>query len=335
MEFGPYRSFILSLAVATAVPGGFAAAAQPARKSGGKVAHPAAPARAARKPAVSKKPPAAKPARRPLRMLPPVRGVGAGPQRILVRDEALRERIAQLERALEESRAREKQTKARLQEIELLLGGQEGSPAGAKAGLTNLVDLYYRLQAVEQERAQIQASATPDAQALKALDTERQAIIQWVRAALGDPAALQVVKPGPTPEMLAAVQAARLEVAAAEREASRIERVTGQGLVARQELLRARSELARARLNLARAEARVRGDRQGEILAAQAQLDAAQAEFNETEADVIRLWNLQKAGAVAAVEVNAAEARLRKGRAAMEAAQADLRRLQEQKQPVG
>src|SRR5438270_754502 len=82
--------------------------------------------------------------------------------------------------------------------------------------------------------------------------------------------AVAVGKAGPSREARMAVEVARVEVAAAEKELEHARDVTEKGLVARGELLRAQSDLAHARANLARAEAHVSGDKAGELKAAQA-----------------------------------------------------------------
>src|SRR5205823_6815630 len=120
-----------------------------------------------------------------------------------------------------------------------------------------------------------------------------------------------------------------VEVTAAEKGLERARDVSGQGMVARNEVLRAQTDLAHARANLARAEARVKGDHEAELKAAQAQAEAAQADLNEAEANMVRLWNLQRAGAVARAEVDSADLKLRKARTTLEAARADVKRLQE------
>ena len=250
-------------------------------------------------------------------------------QQLRIREAVLRERVAETERLLDESRARERQTDAKLQELELLAGVHEGGQGDADTRLTHLIDLYRRLRTIDKERSQLLASAKPDTHAIKALDNEREAIFQWVRAAMGDPGAVAVAKAGPSREALMAVELARVEVTAAERTLQRAREVAREGLAARGEELRAEAELARARANLARAEARVSGDHAAELKAAQAQVDAAQADFNEAEATVARLWTLQRAGAVARMEVESADLRLRKARTALDVARADVKRLQE------
>ena len=92
---------------------------------------------------------------------------------------------------------------------------------------------------------------------------------------------------------------------------------------------RAQTDLAHARANLARAEAHVSGDKAAEVKAAQAQADSAQADLTEAEANLVRLWGLKNAGAVARTEVEAADLRVRKARTALQAARADVKRLQE------
>jgi hypothetical protein len=307
------------------------AAAAPAPKK------PAAATAAADKKAAAKKPPAkvaaAKrkpPARRRPLPLPPIQPAWSQILRSQGQEGALRDRIMDLQRQLEQSRARERQTQAKLDEADLLLGRTSGSPSAPETNIAHLIELVRRLQSIEKEKAQLQASAKPDAEALKALDAERNAIFGWIRAAVGDsPTTVLAVKPGPTPEMLTAVEVGKAEVAAAERIVVRMQRLTDQGLQARSELLRAQSDLARARANLARAEARVKGDRDAELAAARAQVDAAQAEFNVAEADLLRLWNLRRDGAVADIEVTAAEDRVRRCRSALDTARAEVKHLQE------
>ena len=67
------------------------------------------------------------------------------------------------------------------------------------------MDLYHRLQTIDRERSQLQASTKPDTHAIKQLEDEREAIFQWVRATIGDPGAVAVVKAGPSREELMAL----------------------------------------------------------------------------------------------------------------------------------
>jgi multidrug resistance efflux pump len=262
-------------------------------------------------------------------LLPPAQVRARDMLQLRVREELLREQLERAERALRESRSREKQTEAKLQEVEILSGRTDGAATPTDAKLAHLVDLYHRLQTIDKERSQLQASTKPDTHAIKELENERDAIFQWVRAELGDMGAVAIAKTGPTQEALMAVQVARVEVEAAEKELQRARDLSNQNLGSRGEALRAESELARARANLARAEARVSGDKASEVKAAQAQADAAQADLNEAEANLVRLWNLKRAGAVARVEVDAADLRVRKARSALESAKADVKRLKE------
>src|SRR5439155_865907 len=78
------------------------------------------------------------------------------------------------------------------------------SPNDPNGKLANLVELFRRLEKLDEERAQVRAaSAKPDEKVLKALDDEQSAILAWFRAALGEgaPGAVaSAVKPsGPAP----------------------------------------------------------------------------------------------------------------------------------------
>lgn len=245
-----------------------------------------------------------------------------------------REKVATLEQELAEAQAREKQTQAKLEELRTLIGQTTAAPDDPNARAARMVELYRRLDQIDRERKQLNLSPNPDKNGLKQLEEERQAIVAWMRAALNDPAVpIVAAKFVPSPEMLTAVEVAKAEVAAAQRYTERTQRMVDQGLVAPAEALRARSDLAHARAAQARAEARVRNDREGELIAARAQLDAALADFNAAEAEVASLYNLQRAGAVARMDVVAAEARLRKARTALDSARAEVKRLEAEAPP--
>src|SRR5581483_8342639 len=114
-----------------------------------------------------------------LPLLPPASPRAHDQIQARMREEALRERLAVRERELAETRAREKQTEAKLQEMELMAGGSGSTAAEPDPKLAHLVDLYRRLQTIDKERSQLQASAKPDTRAIKDLDNEREAIFQW------------------------------------------------------------------------------------------------------------------------------------------------------------
>ncbi len=273
--------------------------------------------------------------KRQLPALPPARPVFSLPGRGGAQASALEKRVEQLERALAESQARERQTATKLQEVEVLVGTANAGGGDTVARLTTLVDLYRRLEKIDRELDQLRDSASPGSPSVKELEAEQEAIFKWFRAAVGDPGPVTVVKKHePTPEMLRAVDLARAEAAAAERELNVVRQGVGQGLRRRETLLQAQSEVAHARANLARAEARVKGDLASEIAAAKAQLAAVEADQARADADVRRLTNLPTS-AVAAAEVSAAQARLRKARAAVEAASSEVKRLEEQQAKDG
>src|SRR5262249_23124360 len=139
-------------------------------------AHPAAAARPASKPFVGPPAPAKKPvARRPAARRPKKPAVAHTPLPVLpalgpltparppFQLDAMRKRIADREHQRPESRAREEQTAARLSEAELLLGQSNASPNDPNGKLANLVELFRRLEKLDQERAQLRAaSAKPD-----------------------------------------------------------------------------------------------------------------------------------------------------------------------------
>lgn len=261
-------------------------------------------------------------------------------------------RIAALQLELEEARQREArlqeqlaQTRAALETIsaEYLRLKQE-LQTRAEAGLSTreslLLHLRRRLGAVEVALLQQRALGTPaGAEAVRALEAERAALLARIAAVEREPTAPATAAPPEPPPVaepqapdvaaaLAAIRAAEAELRAAEAERDRVRGLVAQGLVPRVQLTRAERVVSEKAAALDEARAQIRRDRTRLLAAAEARVATAERELADVTRELERLQTLHAMGGISGQELAAQQARVEQARTALATARARLLALQ-------